>query len=125
MSKEAVIIYLSDTYKSELYRTLFISSSAGFLGGIINCAVQRKFAENVNNLSIKYGGLLIDYISSGLLFGLGSGVLTYLFFISYTTWSFEKIEAIVKISISLAIISPVLLTVVLNFINKNIFRQDE
>jgi hypothetical protein len=125
MSKEAVIIYLSDTYKSEFYRTLLLSSSAGFLGGIINCAVQRKFAENTTILATNYVRLLIDYVSNGLLFGLGSGVLTYLLFMSYTTLSFKNIEAIIKISITFAILSPVLITIFLNLINKNIFQDRE
>ena len=125
MSKEEVIIYLSETYKSELYRSLLLSSSAGFLGGIINCAVQRKFAENADNFATNYVRILTDYIFNGLLFGLGSGILTYFSFMSYTNWSFEEIEAINKISITLAILYPVMSTAILNFINKNIFHQDD
>ncbi len=124
MNKE-VIVYLSETYKLEMHKTLIFAGSAGFLGGVLNCIVQRYFARITNNQATSFRKLVIQYIANGLLFGFGTIVLVYSFFISYSIESIKIIKKINQFSILLGIFFPPMLTIITEVLNKNIFRRNE
>jgi hypothetical protein len=125
MMNEEVIVYLSETYELEMYKTLIFAGSAGFLGGVLNCTVQRYFARITNNQATSFTKLAIQYIANGLLFGLGTVVLVYSFFTSYSIESIKMIKTINQFSIPLGILFPPMLTIITEVINKNIFRRNE
>ena len=126
VSNEEVIVYLSTTYKAEMYKTLILAGSAGFLGGLLERAVLDYFyfslSKNVRARSFK--NTILMYILGGLIFALIADVIVYSIFISCNIDSVKTIRTINQFCIPLAIIIPSLNT----FITRGfeaIFRQNQ
>jgi uncharacterized membrane protein YoaK (UPF0700 family) len=77
---EEVIFYLSETYKVELYKSLMLAGCAGFLGGILNCSVQKYFTQTVGDQTTNLKKLAIQYIANGVFYSLGAVIFVYSLF---------------------------------------------
>lgn len=125
INNQEAIVYLSDTYKVELYKTLIFTGTAGFIGGLLNCKVQKYLNNILNNQGSSFLKILIQYLANGFFFSLGTVILVYSFFVSDPIKSMRMVETINKFSIPLAIIFPPMFTTITQIINKTIFRQNE
>ena len=125
INNQEAIVYLSDTYKVELYKTLILTGTAGFIGGLLNCKVQKYFNNILNNQGSSFLKILIQYLANGFFFSLGTVILVYSFFVSDPIKSMRMVETINKFSIPLAILFPPMFTTITQIINKTIFRQNE
>ena len=123
-NKQEAIFYLSQMYKLEMYKILALTGSAGFLGGILDNAVQKYFAHNTNDQEHGFVKIALPCVANGLLFSLATVFLVYTFFNS-SIQSMETIRIIYLFSTPLAIIWPPLFTIILKFFSGSIYPQDK
>jgi hypothetical protein len=124
MNNAETVFYLSEIYKYELYKILLLTGGAGFLGGVLDNAVQKYFAHNLNDPNRSSSRIALQYIANGLFYSLVTVVLVYIFFNS-SIQSMRTIKTIYLVSIPLAIIGPPLFTITLDFFSNSIYPQDK
>ncbi len=114
---------MNEAYKMEIYKGLLFAISAGFLGGLLYCAVQDYFTQSRNNQVRSFKARLMQYVFSGLLYGFFAGIVAGIA-LEYNSISIENIKNVNQSSIPIAIFYPPVSSAIEELINI-FFRRNE